>query len=103
MRSLLSELDERAFTEDRVEENEKIKARKEGWICKKNTHLKDKIVLKHSGWHWEVAKSRVKRDSKGQSTERLHREEHGTKTEPRTSFGRRELPVLNEKERSLVD
>lgn len=27
--------------------------------------MKYKIVLKHSGWHWEVAKSRIKRDSKG--------------------------------------
>lgn len=80
----------------------KIKVRKEGEICKKETHLKDKIVLKHSGWHWEVAKSRIKRESKGQGKERLHREEHGTKMELRTSFGRRELPVLSRKERSLV-
>ena len=65
--------------------------------------MKDKIVSKHSGWHWEVAKSRIKRDSKGQGKERLHREEHGTKMEPRTSVGRRELPILNGKERSLVD
>jgi len=65
--------------------------------------LKDKIVLKQSGWHWEVAKSRIKRDSKGQGKQRLDREGRGTKMEPRTSFGRRELPVLNGKERRLVD
>lgn len=57
--------------------------------------------MKHSGWHWEVAKS--KRDSKGQGKERLRREEHRTEMEPRTSFGRSELPVLNRRERSLVD
>lgn len=59
--------------------------------------------MKHSGWHWEVAKSKIKKDNKGQGKERLHREEHGTKMELRTSFGRRELPVLNGKEKSLVD
>lgn len=44
-----------------------------------------------------------KKDSKGHGKERLHKEEHGTKMEPRTSFGRREHPVLSVKERSSVD
>lgn len=43
------------FTEDHVEDNGEIKNRKEGGICRKETHLKYKIILKDSGWHWEGA------------------------------------------------
>lgn len=79
-----------------------MKARKEGRICKE-THLKDKIVLKHRGWHWEVAKSRIKRDGEWQGKERLQGRNRGTKMKLRTSSGRKKLAVLNGKERSVVD
>lgn len=61
--------------------------------------MKDEIVLKHSGWHWEVAKSRIKRGSKGQG-----REEHGIKMEQRDILCRGEnFPALKQRERSLVE
>lgn len=67
--------------------------------------MKDRIVLKHSRWWWEVANSGIKTDRKGHVKEKLQREEHRDKsgTEDNLQEERTSSPNQERKKPSRLD